>query len=148
MILPGERIPNTSRERRAAAGREGPRSAWLWSSLPWPCSAFRSQGTPSPTGLRTIGLVLTRARANYVLSRGDIPGKVLDPGLHCSPLARMTSTSRFPLWSLMLSWMSPRAGDASTCRPTSCPGPRPSMNSHSCPSEAKRLEEVNQLHRR
>ena len=67
MILPGERIPNTSRERRAAAGREGPRSAWLWSSLPWPCSAFRSQGTPSPTGLRTIGLVLTRARADYYL---------------------------------------------------------------------------------
>ena len=39
----------------------------------------------------------------YLLFVYYIPGKVLDPGLHCSPLALMTSTSRFPLWSLMLS---------------------------------------------
>jgi hypothetical protein len=43
------------------------------------------------------------------------PGSSLEPGLVWSPLARMTSSSRFPRRSTRLSWMSPRTGDPSTC---------------------------------
>ena len=57
----------------------------------------------------------------------------------------MTSTSRLPLLSHILSWMSPSAGEASTCLPTNWPGPRPSMNSDNWPSEPRREPAVNQL---
>lgn len=75
----------------------------------------------------------------------NLPGRVFEPGLHWSPRARMTSTSRWPLRSHMLSWMSPKAGEAKTWRPTNWPGPKPSMNSDNWPSEPSLADEVNQL---
>lgn len=48
----------------------------------------------------------------------------------------MTSTSSRPLRSHSASWTSPRAGAASTCRPTSWPGPKPSTKSASGPLPA------------
>ena len=53
------------------------------------------------------------------------PGSSLEPGLLWRPRARMTSTSRFPLLSHRLNWMSPSTGEPSTWRPTNWPGPRP-----------------------
>ena len=82
---------------------------------------------------------------NQFPTSNPLPGNTLDPGLHWSPLPRMTSTSRFPLRSQRLSWISPRAGEARTCLPTNWPGPSPSMNSESWPSEFRRAADVNQL---
>lgn len=54
----------------------------------------------------------------------------------CSPLARMTSTSRHPFWWHIDSWMSPNEDAPNTWRPTNCPGPRPSIKSVYCPTSA------------
>lgn len=54
----------------------------------------------------------------------------------CSPLARMTSTSKHPFWWHIDSWMSPNEDAPNTWRPTNCPGPRPSIKSVYCPTSA------------
>ena len=87
----------------------------------------------------------SKSTGYFFFEKEEVPGNVFEPGLHCRPLALMTSTSRFPRLSHMLNWMSPNAGDARTCLPTNCPGPRPSMNSLSWPSEPNRADEVSQL---
>ena len=138
----------------------GPGSVWRSWSWPWPGNVCRSQGKPSPRVLQSKEKLYQNCNQDHKLrdirlmpnaliicsiSSLSSPGSVFDPGLHCSPLALMTSTSRCPLWSLMESWMSPSAGEARTCLPTSCPGPNPSMNSDSWPSEPRRAEDVSQL---
>ena len=67
-----------------------------------------------------------------------LPGGTLTPGLATKFRARMTSTSRLPLLSTRLSWMSPMRGEPSACRPTSWEGPSPSRKSLNWPSPPKR----------
>ena len=78
-------------------------------------------------------LFSTESESWAALIENILPGRVLDPLLHCSPLARITSTSSLFFRSHIDSWMSPRVGAANTCLPTSCPGPNPSMNSFNWP---------------
>lgn len=54
----------------------------------------------------------------------------------CNPLARITSTSRQPFWWHIDNWISPNEEAPNTCRPTNCPGPRPSIKSEYCPTSA------------
>ena len=63
-----------------------------------------------------------------------LPGSNLALGLGCSPLALITSTSRQLLRSQIPSCISPKAGEASAWRPTSCPGPRPSTKLGASPT--------------
>lgn len=82
--------------------------------------------------------------SNYVCN-DNIPGNTLLPCLAWRSLARTTSTSRYPLVCLSASWTSPSDEAPSTCLPTNCPGPRPSMNSLNWPPSPAILRLGDQL---
>ena len=137
-ILPGECIRGNHRWRAVAADTMGPE--FVWRSQSWPLLCI-SDLWPNILWHKALKISQLIFRIGiYCKGTNVLPGSSLAPCLACSPRARITSTSRLPFRSQRLIWMSPRLGDASACRPTICPGPKPSTKLENSPSGANRRD--------